>query len=215
MNRYQNLYQKFLGIAFIVGPLIFLLAALEFVRITAQLGFELAAQEQLYREGILMSYAVILFIPIYLELARLLGQDFPRYAIVCAVLGLFGMAVAIVAATARIWQLTFINAGVNESVWDLLAGTPQIMAVALLGPLGPLTSLLLGICLLRVPTFSRWQAALLIVAGIAFVMAQAGGVAINFLYPLATVAWFVALTPMGWRILMGKTVEGQLARTEA
>ena len=40
MNRYQHLYQKFLGIAFIVGPLLFVLAALVFTTITMQHGIE-------------------------------------------------------------------------------------------------------------------------------------------------------------------------------
>ncbi|MCA9874652.1 MAG: hypothetical protein KC441_13375 [Anaerolineales bacterium] len=204
MNRYQNLYQKFLGIAFIVGPLLFVLAALVFTLITMQLGFELEAQEQLYIEGIIMSYAVILFIPIYLELARLLGQRYPRYGLICAVLGLFGMATAVLAATARIWQLTFLRAGVNESVWDLIETTPEMMPIALLAPFGPLTTLLLGIGLLRVPTFPRWSALLLIVGGISFVLAQAAGIAIAFFYPLATIAWFVALAPLGWRIWAGR-----------
>lgn len=48
-------------------------AALVFVMLTMRLRFELEAQAQLYREGILMGCTVILFIPIYLELARLLG----------------------------------------------------------------------------------------------------------------------------------------------
>jgi hypothetical protein len=211
MNGYQNLCQKFLGIAFIVGPLLFILAALVFTVITVQHGSELEAQERLYTEGFFMSYAVILFIPIYLELARLLGQHCPRYGLLCAVLGLFGMAAAVLAATARIWQLTFIRAGINESVWDLLAATPELMPLALLAPFGPLTNALLGIGLLRVPAFPRWSAVLLIVGGISFVLAQAVGIAITFFYPLATIAWFVALAPLGWRYLTGRVTSFEAA----
>lgn len=211
MNRYQNGYRKLLGIAFIAGPLLFVLAALVFTVITMQHGLELEAQERLYSEGILMGYALIVFIPIYLDLARLVGQRFPRYGLFCAVLGLFSMAAGVLAATARIWQLTFIRAGVNESVWDLLGATPEIMPIALLAPLGPLTSLLLGIGLLRVPTFPRRSAALLIVGGISFPLAQAVGLAIRFFYPLATIAWFVALAPLGWRYLTDRVANFEAA----
>lgn len=44
MSRYQHLYQKFLGVAFVLGPLLFVLAALVFTVITRQHGFELEAQ---------------------------------------------------------------------------------------------------------------------------------------------------------------------------
>ena len=211
MNRYQHLYRKFLGIAFIVGPLLFVLAALVFTVITRQYGFGLEAQERLYTEGIIMSYALITFIPIYLELARTLGQRFPGYGLVCAVLGLFGMAAGVLAGTARIWQLTFIRAGVNESVWDLLATTPEIMPIALLAPFGPLTTVLLGIGLLRVPAFPRRSAVLLIVGGTSFVIAQGAAIAIAFFYPLATMAWFVALAPLGWRYLTEKVANFEVA----
>lgn len=78
------------------------------------------------------------------------------------------------ASPARIWQLTFLRAGVNESVWDLVKGTPELLSVAIFGPLLPLASLLLGIGLLGVPAFPGWSASLLIVAGMAFVIAQEG-----------------------------------------
>jgi hypothetical protein len=77
-----------------------------------------------------------------------------------------------------------------------------------------LTQKALGIGLLRVPTFPRGSSALLIVAGIGFVMAQAGGIAITFFYPLATIAWLIALAPLGWRYLRGKAV-GRAIATEA
>ena len=177
-----------MGIAFFVGPLLFLLAALVFVVDTLQVSSEIEFQEKQHIEGILLTYAAILFIPICLELARWLGQHFPAYGLVCAVLGLFGWAAAVIPATARIWQLIFNRAGVVESVWDLMETTPEILPVALLALFGPLTSLLLGIGFLRVAPFPRWSAAFLIVAGISFVSAQAASVATAFFYPLATIA---------------------------
>lgn len=156
------------------------------------------------RYAVIKLASVLLVFP---ELGRILGQHFPRYGLVCTVLGLFGMATAVLAATARIWQLTFLRAGVNESVWDLLAATPELMPVGLLAPLGPLTAVFLGIGLLRVPAFPHWSAALLIVGGISFVISQGAAVAITFLCPLATIAWFVALAPLGWRIWTGRVSE--------
>lgn len=218
MNSYQSLYRKFLGIAFIAGPLLFVMAAVYLVITINRFGTDVEAfGPQGYLEGILMSFAVILFIPIYLELARLLGQHSPRYGLLCAVSGLFGMAASVLPATARIWQLTFLRAGINEEVWDLLGTTPEIMPIALFGLLAPLTSLLLGIGLLRVPSYSRWTAVSLIVAGISFLMAQVTGTDALFIllvfYPLATVAWLVALAPMGWRYLTDRA-DPQIVQTE-
>lgn len=67
MKGYQNLYQKFLCIVFITGPLLFILAAIIFIVIIIQYGFELEAQERLFYEGIIMGYVLILFIPISKE----------------------------------------------------------------------------------------------------------------------------------------------------
>jgi hypothetical protein len=214
MNAYQSLSRKAVGIAFMLGPLLFLVGSLYTTAIVLSLGEGLEAQGKLYLEGVLMSYAVILFIPVYLELARIMGAHLPRYGIICAGLGLFGMAAAVLAATARIWQLTFIRAGVLESVWDLLETTPEILPVALLAPFGPLASLLLGVGLLRVPSFSLWRAALLILAGFSFVMAQAVGIGFVIFYPIATIAWTIALVPLGWRYLSGE-MAGQAGSAHA
>lgn len=116
MTAYQSLSRKAVGIAFMLGPLLFLVGSLYTIAIVLSLGEGLDALGILYPEGILMSYALILFIPVYLELAHLLGEHFPRYAIICAGLGLFGMGASVLAATARIWQVAFLRAGVQESV---------------------------------------------------------------------------------------------------
>jgi hypothetical protein len=91
---------------------------------------------------------------------------------------------------------------------DAVFSPKGVEHVALLGVLGPLTSLFLGIGFLRVPNFSRWTAVLLMVAGISMVLAQNTGTdnlpVFLFFYPLATAAWLAALAPMGWRYLTDK-----------
>ena len=194
LSRYQQLVQKATAIAFILGPTMFVLAAS--VKLSVAMGRES------FVEGVLVGYGSILFVVIYLELAGKLGKEMPYLGFACAVFGLVGMTAGMVPAAARIWESVFIQHGVNESIWVLLRETPKLLALGALAPFGPLTSILLGIGFWRVSIYSRWTAVLLITAGFAFILAQAFQIGLLFFYPLATVAWMVALAPMGWRSLV-------------
>lgn len=193
MSRYQQLIRKAVGVAFIAGPALFVLAA--------GIKLNVGTARESFVEGILIGYGSILFVIIYLELADILGQEMPYFGFLCAVCGLVGMTAAMVPAAARIWQLAFIRNGIDQSVWVLMRETPELLALGALAPLGPLASVLLGLGFWRTRVLSHWTALLLIVAGLAFILAQAFQIGFLFFYPLATVAWFIALTPLGWRTL--------------
>ena len=190
---YEQLIRKALGVAFIGGPALFVLAAI----VKLNVGME----RESFVEGILIGYGSILFVAVFLELARVLGQEMPVFGLLCAMFGLAGMTAAMVPAAARVWQLIFLRHGVSESVWVLIRTSPELLALGLLAPLGPLTSVLLGAGLWRTSGLARWAALLLVLAGGAFILAQALQIGFLFFYPLATVAWLIALAPVGWRYL--------------
>ncbi len=88
MNTYQILQQKALGLAFILGPILLTAAAITFV-----MGINVTPDGVgSVTEGVIGFYGTVLFILIYLELARLLGQKAPRYGMFCALTGLLGTA---------------------------------------------------------------------------------------------------------------------------
>ena len=104
--------------------------------------------------------------------------------------------------------MDIINAGLNESIWNVTpvhsGWTPFLIWMML----GMLTSLLLGAGLLWKGGIPRWSAVLLILAPIFFVLGQGAGEDIawwqvNIFYPLACLTWLAAMAPLGLRYLGG------------
>jgi hypothetical protein len=80
MPRYQQLMQKFLGFACIVGPLLFFIGTLFLPLGNQGIG------------GMIAPYGVALLIPVFMEMGRWIGQAQPRYGFVCTVLALLTTA---------------------------------------------------------------------------------------------------------------------------
>jgi hypothetical protein len=203
MSRYQELRQRALGVAFLLGPILFIAAALVFV-----MGVNLNPDGVGSRtEGLLGFYGAILFIPIYLELARMLGERRPVFGLITTVTGLLGASAAVVAYFDRIQRATLVAAGVDAALYETIINTmiPETLATGLNALLFPLTSILLGIGLLAGNAMPKWAAIALLVAGLCFVAAQATETAfgLRVLYPLACVLWLVVLAPIGLRYLSG------------
>jgi hypothetical protein len=204
MNTYQTLQQKALGLAFILGPLFLIVGAVIYL-----LGIGLnPGRAHSWIEGIFMTYGIILMIPIYFELARILGQRSPIFGIICAITGL-GWGIGVMGATNRLMQVELIRVGLNEDIFDLF-NHPGWMPVIIWMLLGMFTSLLLGIGLLWRGGIPRWAAVLLILATIFFVIGQAtedelGLIGPTVFYPLACLSWLVALAPTGLRYLSGNS----------
>jgi hypothetical protein len=215
MNTYQNLQQKALGLAFILGPLLITVGAAIFL-----LGIERSPDGTgSWVEGIFMAFGFLIMVPIYFELARILGQRAPLFGIICAVTGL-GWGIAVVPAAARLIQVDIINAGLNESIWNVLASHPGWMFFFIWMFLGMFTSLFLGAGLLWKGGLPRWSAILLILAPIFFVLGQGAGEDIawwqvNIFYPLACLTWLAALAPVGLRYLAGGSHVYELEMTTA
>jgi hypothetical protein len=132
------LQHRLSGLAFIVGPLLLVSAALSF-----RLGVGVTAYGvSSWVEGGLMSFAFLLFVPIYLHLARVLGQHAPRLGLVSAVTGL-GIGLGMIPASIRLTQVGLDQLGVDVALFSLQP--PGQMVLVLWMGLGLLTTILLGI----------------------------------------------------------------------
>lgn len=203
MNTYQTLQQKVLGLAFILAPLLMTIGAATYV-----LGLGLTPfGTDSWVDGIFMAYGMLIMVPVLLELARILGQRAPIFGIICAIAGL-GWGMAVIPASDRLLQMDLINAGLNESVWSVSGNHPGWLPLIIWMLLGMLTWLLLGIGFLWKGGIPRWAAGLLIVGTIFLVIGVGGGADIAWwqtgvFYPLACLAYLVALAPIGLRYLGG------------
>jgi hypothetical protein len=215
MSRFDQYQQKLLGLAFIVGPLLLVSAALTF-----RLGVGLTSYGvSSWVEGVLMTLAFLIFVPIYLHLARIMGQRAPRLGLVCTVTGL-GIGLGMVPASIRITQAGLDQLGVDVAVFSLQS-PGQAVLVLWMG-LGLLTTIFLGIGFLVKGGLPRWTAVLLILAPIVFIVGQGGDESIaawqiNIMYPLACILYFAAFAPIGWRYLTqpAGSVVGEVSRSTA
>jgi hypothetical protein len=215
MNTYQSLQQKALGLALILGPALFFGAAIIFV-----LGINVTPDGVgSVTEGVVGFYGAILFIVVYLELARLLGQKSPYFGIFCALTGLLGAACGVFAMGDRIQRGVLVAAGVDGALYQTIQTTeiPALLAVGLICLFFPLTSILLGIGFLRTKTIPAWAAGALILAGICFAGGQVTETrfGLTVLYPLAGILWLAALAPLGLRYLAGNSQAYELEMASA
>lgn len=199
MSRFDQMQHKLLGLAFIVGPLLLVSAALAF-----RLGIGISSHGvSSWVEGVLMTLAFLIFVPIYLHLARIMGQRAPRLGLVCTITGL-GIGLGMVPASVRIMQAGLDQLGVDVAVFSLQS--PGQMVLVLWMALGLFTTIFLGVGFLVKGGLPRWTAVLLILAPIVFMMGQGGDESIaawqiNIMYPLACLLYFAAFAPIGWRYL--------------
>ncbi len=188
---------RLLATAFVAGPALLLLAALSYTLGVGLIPPGLTS----WVEGILGSYALAFFVLIYLELSRRLSATHPRLAAFTSVTGLFGAVTGFALEFLRVVEHSLRLHGAGDAIWQSYYQHPswQMLAVGLLGPLFPLTSILLGIGFLRAGTLPRPRAAALLAAGILFPLAQVFEIpiALRVGYPLAALLWLVALAPVG------------------
>lgn len=202
-----------LRLAFIAGPLLLVFSALSFA-----LGIGLIPPGiTSYVEGIFGSYALILFVPIYLTLAGVLSRTHRVLGSIATVTGLAGSVVGFGMEFMRVVEYALRQHGAGDAVWQSFYTAPngEFLIVALMGPLFPLTSVLLGAGFWRAKTFPAWVSATLIAAGIGFPLAQVLGLdwALKVTYPLACVLWLVSLTYIGNRLFGRHTVGAVQAGT--
>lgn len=203
MNSYQDRWQKFLGLAFIAGPLLWFAGSLFMPLGNLGIG------------GMIAPFGVAFFIPVFMELGRWIGQDQPRYGIVCTVLALLTTAgnTAAMFAWATGEALTNDLGLTSDETWLYSSNDPYIFPFGLMATLFPIMSLLIAIGLWRNRLVARWIPALFVVASISFLIFVVGGYMEETMFPVPVFIWLVALAPLGWRILTGD--EGVVARETA
>ena len=200
--------QTLLKFAFIAGPFLLVLSALSF-----SLGIGLIPPGiTSYVEGIFGAYALLLFVPIYLSLATRLSMTSRTLGTVTTVTGLAGSVTGFSLELFRVIEFSLRQHGAGDAVWQSFYANPnpEFMMIALMGPLFPITSLLLGIGFWRAKTFPAWVSAALMVAGIGFPLAQVleWEWALKVTYPLACVLWFAALSFIGIKYI-GRSRENE------
>ena len=212
----NRVFEKLLGWAFILGPLLTLLASFIWV-MGVGINPGMMAWGS-YIEGIVGYFGFIVMTPVFLALAYHLGRYLPRYAAIIAVIALIGFAGGgVMNMSSRVVIHDFVQVGVTEPMlaqmvnnWE--EGNSLGLILILTGPFGPISSIMLGIGFL-VGKVSRVKGWLLILAGIIFMSGQLFQIAPEFGYPVGNVLWLIALTPMGLKIISGTGLEEQLEKS--
>jgi hypothetical protein len=203
-SKTRNQLMRF---AFIAGPLLMLIASL--VRITSIHGSELLKPD--YMEGIIGCYGIVLFIPIYWELSRVLSAEKRKLAIATYITGLLGAATGYVHMYNRIYEYELRLHGASDAVWRSFGANPgaEILSVGTLGILFPLTSVLLGIGFMNGKIIKRWMAIGLILPGILFpaAMITESPELMRTTYPAACLCWMIVLGTYAIKYMQRKEVD--------
>ncbi|MGF1504103.1 MAG: hypothetical protein ACFB51_03040 [Anaerolineae bacterium] len=196
--KYDVYKLRLKGLAFILAPILMIGAAMGVV-------FEIGINEggnESQMDALLIGYAIILFIPIFLGLSDILGKGSPRLALLCAITGILGVAGGLGAAYTRFFEWMLLDSGgtLEGTIYEI--DMPTAMFPLAIGALFfPLTPIILGFASLRNDDVSTLSAIFLILGGVFFIMGQAADIALKVTYPLAGIAWLIALAPIGWQYL--------------
>jgi len=199
VNEYQTLYRKFLGFAFIAGPLLWFTGSLFMPLGNLGIG------------GMIAPFGVALLIPVFMEMGRWIGQTQPRYGLICTVLALLTTAAntAAMFAWATGEALTNDLGLTSDQTWVYSSNDPYIFPFGLMATLFPIMVIFIAVGLWRNRLVSRWIPTLFAIASIGFLVFVVGGYMEETMFPVPVFIWLVTLAPLGWRILTGD--EGTLA----
>lgn len=197
MNPYQQHWQKFLGFAFIAGPILYFIGTLFMPLGNLGIG------------GMIAPYGVALLIPVFMEIGHWIGQAQPRYGLACTILALLTTAgnTAAMFAWATGEALTNDLSLTSEEVWQYSSNDPYIFAFFMMAVLFPIMTILMALGLWRNHLVPRWIPVLFVVGGLSFLVFVVGGYREQVLFPLPVFIWSVALLPIGWRLWTGEMNE--------
>jgi len=159
-------------------------------------------------EGYIGFYGFIMLIPVFLTMTDWLGQSMPKLAAFISVIALIGFAGGgVMQMVLRTIIAELVSVGVTAAMFEQLqanfeSGQSPLILLILMGPLIPLSSLLLGIGFLLAKQL-RWQAWLFVASGVLFLTGQFFVVATEITYTLAMLLWAVIFIPLGLRFLRG------------
>lgn len=203
MTVYQSQFQKFLGFASLVGPLLWLLGSLFMPLGNLGIG------------GMIAPFGVALLIPVFMDLGRRIGQAQPRYGFILTVLALLSTA----ASTAAMFGWATGEALTNDlglttdETWQYSSNDPYIYPFGLMTALFPFMTFFVAVGLWRNRLAPRWIPALLTLASISFLVFVVGGYMEETMFPLPVLLYLTALAPLGWRSLTedGTDLSGETA----
>lgn len=197
MSSYQHQYQKFLGFAFITGPLLWFIGSLFMPLGNLGIG------------GMIAPFGVALLIPVFMQMGRWIGARQPRFGMGITILALLGTA----ASTAAMFGWASGEALTNDlgltsdEIWQYSSNDPYIYPFGLTTALFPVMTFLIAAGLGRNRLAPRWIPALLALASISFLVFVVGGYMEETMFPLPLFLYLVALAPLGWRILTGEVAD--------
>jgi hypothetical protein len=195
----SSIQHNLVKVAFVVGPILLFFSAMSFA-----LGIGiLPPGNSSWVEGLFGSYALMLFVPIYLTLSDKLGETYRLLGTITTITGLCGAVTGFALELLRVIEFGLRRHGVGDAVFQSYYANPgwEFLIVALLGPLFPITSILLGAGLLKARTIPQWASIGLMIAGIFFPLAQVLEWEWGFkvTYPLACTVWTIVLPCVGMK----------------
>jgi hypothetical protein len=202
---HSSVQHTLLKIAFVAGPILLFLSAMSFVLGIGILPPGISS----WVEGLFGSYALMLFVPIYLFLAAKLSETNRTLGAVATITGLCGAVTGFSLELLRVIEFGLRQHGAGDAVFQSYYANPgwEFLIVALLGPLFPITSIILGVGFLKSKILPVWSAIGLVVAGIFFPLAQVLEWEWGFkvTYPLACMIWGIVLPYIGLYHVRPKT----------
>lgn len=201
MERFDSLKTKANIYAHFLGPILFLIAIGMYV-----FGIGLNSDGfSSYVEGVFGVYAMMFFVLIHLSSAKLIGQEKPIFGIFLYLFGLMGACGGVFATGYRVVIGSLDKSGLpaetmarymteRETHWEMLFMAPATLAL-------PLVTILMGIGIMKLKSnpVKRYVGPVLILGGIAFLLAQGTETywGLHYFYPLAGLCWLLAYGSMG------------------
>lgn len=201
MERFDTLVSKLTAIAYLLGPALLLISITMYA-----FGIGLNSDGfSSYVEGVIGVYALVFFVLIYLDSAKIIGKEKAVYGFLVYVFGLIGACGGVFAMGYRVVIGSLDKSGMpasvmanymleRESHWEMLVMAPATISF-------PITSILIGVGLIIIKThsFKRFVGPLLVIAGIAFLLAQGteSDWGLTYFYPLSGILWLIAFGSIG------------------
>jgi hypothetical protein len=204
MNRYDKLYLQFSGAALIAAPLLLLCASL--IK-AAGIGSSTGRWYDSWLEAVVLYLGMSLLIVALLALSRIVGQRQPILGIIAAIFSVLGTAASFFPTVARYVGSNALAAGIPMDQLDILFGGSEVPTPDQSHVIGPfillffLNFLLLAFGLWRVNDAPRYTPILLVAGVVLFMVAQTPFEVIVVAYIASTVAWLLAMAPIGLAIL--------------
>lgn len=206
MKKQISTTQQLLKAAYIAAPVLLAASSLTFV-----LGITIIPPGKTgYAEGVLGAFALMLFVPVYLDLGKKLSEQKKVIGNIALVCGLLGSVTGYGIEMLRVIEYSLRIHGSEDALWSNWYENMglEYVGLAMFGPLFPVTSILLGYGFFMTRQIPRWTSLSLIAAGIGFPLAQVLELewALKITYPASTILWTVSLVAISKNIFHNRSI---------